>query len=1089
MAALCLPLLMQASALAQSELARNNLLTDGSFDAGGQSWLHTSGGGTYFYTAPPPNPDNETNTIASFGWWTGYGLWQNSGAIPQSNQDYVLSIRARNGDGALGGFNLAFQDPDQAWATLTNRDCWFPDEDGGKAPGPFRVFWLPITATSVSAAAGHAMGIAVACRTNPAWGQTFGWLHVDWVQLAPARPMLTSQPQSISTNLGGTFSFTVAALGAVTNSLNPGVLQYQWFKAPSQVLANATNQTYTLQHVTAADAGDYYVVVQGSFGSTQSSNATLNVLPFDYVAGVDPGLVLVDNFEGWGTSLCWWAKMVGGYANRQLYASLAFTQLQFNIVRYNIGGGENPSIPNTLALRARIPGFQPSPGVWDWSADANQRWMLRQAVALGANRVVAFANSPPWWMTVSGSVTGSASGSSDNLQTGYETAFASYLATVVSNLTVLDGVRFDLVTPMNEPSSSWWVYGGSQEGCHMGAAQQARMVKQLRHELDARGLSAGIDAPEDNDEQSTLDSLDSYDATALTNVTCVASHTYSANNPAGLQNLANRAGKRLWISEYGDGDASGLPMARRILDDLTQSGASAWIYWQMVDNAGGWGLIYNALDGSGNTSYTVNEKFYILWQFSHFIHRGFSLLNVDDENSLAAYDPVNHSLVVVTVNDSTNSLAINYDLRAFATTANQVTRWRTSASERGVTLPALGVINKQFAASALAQSVTTHVISGVTLDKGPRAAYPLEGTAQDATGHGNDGTVLGGVTFAAGKLGKFSASFDGATGCILIPRSISNSFTITCWVKTSATGGTGQWWAGEGMVDGEVAGTTDDFGLALVGDRAALGVGNPDTTVLSISPINDNQWHHLAATRDAVSGRMELFVDGQMEVSAIGPVGAKAAPGSLRLGSVQTGADGGFFAGVLDEVELFGQVLDQAEIVATMNHAPVLANPGDQIVMAGRNLTITNSASDPDLTSQSLTWGLIEAPAGVEIDPTNGLLTWRPAVAQSPSTNRLSLVVTDNGTPSLSSTQSFSIAVLRPGQPQLSTPACQDAAFSFQVSGDAGPDYVIEVATNLEPLALWLPLSTNFSSPPEFLALDPAVASYSQRFYRVRLGP
>src|SRR5580704_604744 len=72
-------------------------------------------------------------------------------------------------------------------------------------------------------------------------------------------------------------------------------------------------------------------------------------------AKIEPAKVLVDGFEGWGTSLCWWAKVVGGYANRDDYAHLAFDFLKLNIVRYNIGGGENPDGPGTLPFRTRIP--------------------------------------------------------------------------------------------------------------------------------------------------------------------------------------------------------------------------------------------------------------------------------------------------------------------------------------------------------------------------------------------------------------------------------------------------------------------------------------------------------------------------------------------------------------------------------------------------------------------------------------------------------------------------------------------------------------------------------------------------------------
>ena len=74
---------------------------------------------------------------------------------------------------------------------------------------------------------------------------------------------------------------------------------------------------------------------------------------------------------------------MGSFTNREEIADLAFKDLGLNIVRYNIGGGENPARSNTMEFRARIPGFQPEPGKWDWNADANQRWMLRAAVARG----------------------------------------------------------------------------------------------------------------------------------------------------------------------------------------------------------------------------------------------------------------------------------------------------------------------------------------------------------------------------------------------------------------------------------------------------------------------------------------------------------------------------------------------------------------------------------------------------------------------------------------------------------------------------------------------------------------------------------
>src|ERR1035438_1297380 len=287
--------------------------------------------------------------------------------------------------------------------------------------------------------------------------------------------------------------------------------------------------------------------------------------------------------------------------------------------------------------------------------------MLHKALSLGANHVEASSYSPPWWMTVSGSVTGSTNGTSSNLQTNYESAFAFYLAIVVSNLTVNDGITFDLVTPMNEANSSWWVYGGSQPGCAMGAAQQSRVVVDLRSNLNAVNLPAvGIDASEDIGPSTTLGSLDNYSTAGLNDVSVITTHTYSSSGLVTMRNQAGAWQKPVWMAEYGDGDATGLTMARRIHDDITGMWAQAWVYWQVCDYAG-WGCISNSLDGSGDTSYTLAEKFYVLGQFSQYISPGSQILNIGDTNSLAAYNSTSNSLVIVTVNDSANAYTAGFD--------------------------------------------------------------------------------------------------------------------------------------------------------------------------------------------------------------------------------------------------------------------------------------------------------------------------------------------------------------------------------------------------------------------------------------------
>jgi O-glycosyl hydrolase len=435
------------------------------------------------------------------------------------------------------------------------------------------------------------------------------------------------------------------------------------------------------------------------------------------VTVVDPRTVLVRHFDGWGVSLCWWANVVGGYTNREEYADLAFKQLGLNIVRYNIGGGENPARSNTMEFRARVPGFQPAPGKWDWSADANQRWMLRAAVARGVNHVVAFANSPPHWMTQSGSVTGARRGRDDNMLPEFEAPFADYLATVVSNLTVVDGVRFDTVTPMNEPSASWWELGHRQEGTHMSVAQQQRMINLLRGAMDRHGVRATIVASEDNDERSTFECVSAYDASTWSNVSHIVTHTYTANDSARLRQLAERTRKPLWVSEYGDGERSGLLLARRIRNDIIEKRAQAWIYWQFADNAGAWGLVNNRLNGR-DSSYRLTRKFHVMSQFSRFIRPGCQIVQADDGDSLAAYDADKRELTIVCVNDRREMRTTTFHLNGVkVVVGGLVSSYRTSQDEEVAQQSPLAMADGRFTAILPARSVTTLVIPGLEVTR------------------------------------------------------------------------------------------------------------------------------------------------------------------------------------------------------------------------------------------------------------------------------------------------------------------------------------------------------------------------------------
>jgi hypothetical protein len=288
-------------------------------------------------------------------------------------------------------------------------------------------------------------------------------------------------------------------------------------------------------------------------------------------------------------------------------------------------------------------------------------------------------------------------------------------------------------------------------------------------------------------------------------------------------------------------------------------------------------------------------------------------------------------------------------------------------------------------------------------------------------------------------------------------------------------------------VDGEVSGVTNDFGVTLVGNDAAFGVGNPDTTIVTANAINDGVWHHVAATRDSFSGQMNLYLDGILQATGPGPPDTRSAAPRLCIGGLQTGVPGHFLAGAIDDVQLFDRVFSPAEVPTLMNHPPNLMPISAMNILAGRTLLITNTAVDVDMPAQRLTFSLQNPPSGATIISTNGLLTWRPSIAQSGATYPLTVQVADNGTPSLSAAQSFSVNVLPPVQPTIGIPFFNQGQPGLQISGNAGPDYSIYATTNLT--GPWTCLLTTNPAVLPFRFVDAAATNCIEKFYRVLLGP
>ncbi|HXU64261.1 MAG TPA: glycoside hydrolase, partial [Polyangia bacterium] len=273
----------------------------------------------------------------------------------------------------------------------------------------------------------------------------------------------------------------------------------------------------------------------GGHGGTGGAKAPVTPASGATLVKVDP-TARRQTFEGWGTSLCWWANHVGSWSASSRNAVVdalvdPSSGLGYNVFRYNIGGGDDPS-HHHMRQWGDIPGFEPSKGTWDWTADANQRAVLQQIVARAGAGVIleAFSNSPPYWMTKSGCASGSTDGT-NNLKDASYADFADYLTEVVKHYRDTWGVTFRTVEPLNEPVANWWKANGDQEGCHFDVSSQQQIVKAVASSLAAKGLTdTTVSASDENSIDDAVKGLQSFDTTALAGMSQMNTHTYSGGS-------------------------------------------------------------------------------------------------------------------------------------------------------------------------------------------------------------------------------------------------------------------------------------------------------------------------------------------------------------------------------------------------------------------------------------------------------------------------------------------------------------------------------------------------------------------------------
>ena len=187
--------------------------------------------------------------------------------------------------------------------------------------------------------------------------------------------------------------------------------------------------------------------------------------------------------------------------------------------------------------------------------------------------------------------------------------------------------------------------------------------------------------------------------------------------------------------------------------------------------------------------------------------------------------------------------------------------------------------------------------------------WELDGNADDSSGHGHDGSLVGNPQWVTGQVNG-AIELDGSGDYVTIPSEsffdITSEITISCWIKVDNFSCEWQ----PIVTKGDSAWRISRNGWGNQIHFACNGL-SPDHINGSVN-VNDGEWHHIAAVYDR--SKMYLYVDGVLDVSADASGNIATNNYNVAIGeNLQVGWIGEF-DGLIDDVRVYAKGLSADEI-------------------------------------------------------------------------------------------------------------------------------------------------------------------------------
>ena len=387
----------------------------------------------------------------------------------------------------------------------------------------------------------------------------------------------------------------------------------------------------------------------------------------------------------------------------------------FSILRNIIGDGSATNSTDNGVTES----IEPSAGIFNWTGDEDQIWIMNEAKKRGCNRFMSTCWSPPAWMKTNNNTY------DGELKPAMYQQFADYLATYALEYKSRYGLDIYAISPANEPNFTPTLHYAS---CRWTSAQLRKFLHEnLIPTFASKGVTAEIVI--DEHEHWTDDFINDIlsDKVCSQAIHIVASHAYAPTSAPYIDinarvrprfDTAESAGKRIWQTEVSAGDKQitnmndGVYWARVIHQAMIEDDLSAWLYW--------WGAAVTdqrsslvALDAK-NKTYQLTKRLFTIGQFARFIRPGYYRVDAKPDPAPNVYfsayvDPTGKHLVCVAIND--DAVPHPLTLQCGDMAVSSCIAVRTSDTEVHARQPPIKPVNGQLDVITTPLSVTTFLIS------------------------------------------------------------------------------------------------------------------------------------------------------------------------------------------------------------------------------------------------------------------------------------------------------------------------------------------------------------------------------------------